>query len=133
MSANDHIPQTSADPYEYEDERGIRISDSDWECPNCGDNGKLMHRPGSKNTCTTCFWVRGGGYNDEVLRDFPMTYRQAQRLLAAMCERWHGTPGDIESRLRQFFDRPEEAAQALRDLREVEAFSLTTLGNFKNE
>ena len=130
MSANGHIPQTSADPYEYEDERGIRIADSDWECPHCGDNGKLMHRPGSKNTCTTCFWVRNGHYNDHVLRDFPLQYRQAQRLLASMGEKWHGTPGDIGTRLRQFFDRPEEAAQALRDLREEEPFNLTTLGDY---
>ncbi len=117
MSADNHIPQTSADEYEYIDERNIKIADADWNCPECGDAGELMHRPGSKNTCATCFWVRNGRHNDLVLDDWPLKYRQAQRLLAAMGDKWHGTPGDVASRLWKHFDRPEEAATAIEDSR----------------
>lgn len=84
----------------YEDTRGIRIADDEWECPNCGDEGKLMHRPGSKLTCATCFWVVGGNYNDHELNDFSFSYRDAQRYLAAIGEPWHGTPGDVGTRMR---------------------------------
>ena len=129
---SNHIPQTSADPYEYIDERNIRIADSSWDCPNCGEDGILMHRPGSKNTCATCFFVRNGHYNDHVLRGWPLKYRQAQRLLASMGEAWHGTPGDIGTRLRQFFDRQEEAAVAMQELQTDEpVVGVTSLGDFQ--
>lgn len=101
---------------EFVDERGIRIFDSDWTCPNCGDDGQLMFRPGSKNTCATCFWVLHGQYNDYVLNDWPLKYRQAQRLLASRGRDWHGTPGSVSTLLRQEFDRPEQAEAAYRDL-----------------
>lgn len=104
----EHIPQTSADDYEYIDSRGIKIADSHWDCPNCGNNGMLMHRPGSKNTCANCFWVIGGVNNDYVLNDWPLLYRDAQRLLAAMNETWHGTPGSVGTELYRLFDSKTE-------------------------
>lgn len=118
MTADEHIPQTSADPYEYEDDRGIRIADEDWECPNCGEHGRLMWRPGSKNTCATCFWVRDGQYNDYVLPDWPLDYREAQQLLAYIGEQWYGTPGDIGTRLRAHFDSRGEVFELFRRFRE---------------
>lgn len=131
MSEKEHIPQTSADPIELVDERGVKLADSEWGCPHCGERGALMWRPGSKNTCATCFWVNGGQYNDYVLPDWPLLYRQGQRLLAAAGEPWHGTPGDIGTRLRTLFDRPEEAAMAIQDLQNEEPVtSVETLGEF---
>lgn len=121
----EHIPQTSADPIEYVDERGIKIADSDWDCPHCGDRGMLMWRPGSKNTCATCFWVNGGQYNDYVLSDWPLLYRQGQRLLAAAGEDWYGTPGSVGTALRRLFDRPEEAAMAIVELQDEEPVTST--------
>lgn len=117
-SGVEHVPHSSADydDMEYVDDRGIRIFDSGWTCPNCGDRGELMFRPGSKNTCATCFWVIGGRYNDLVLEDFPLKYRAGQRLLADLGDQWHGTPGSVENRLRVHFDRPEEADRAYREL-----------------
>lgn len=130
--------QHSADKYEYVDERGIRIADRDWECPNCGSDGKLMHRPGSKNTCATCFWVQNGRYNDHVLADWPLLHRQGQRLLAANGEPWHGTPGDVGTRLRQIFDTPSEAETAIKRLQtqttdEQGGERTTRLTDFANE
>lgn len=36
-----HAPHSSAgyDDMDYVDDRGIRIFDRDWTCPNCGDDG----------------------------------------------------------------------------------------------
>ena len=112
-----HIPHSSADDIEYVDERGIRIFKSNWECPNCGDEGELMYRPGSKSTCAKCFWVVNGQYNDFVLADWPLKYRDAQHLLAELGDDWYGTPGDIGTRLRKHFDRPEEAAAKMQELK----------------
>jgi hypothetical protein len=109
-SQSRHIPHSSADDIEYVDRRGISIFKSDWDCPNCGDDGELMYRPGSKSTCAKCFWVVNGSYNDHVLRDWPLTFRDAQKLLADREMDWHGTPGDVANRLHGLFDRPEEAA-----------------------
>lgn len=115
-SNDDHIPQSSADTYEHVDDRGIKIAKRNWTCPSCGDEGQLMHRPGSKNTCATCFWVRDGQYNNHVLADWPLLYTQGQRLLAAHGEPWGGTPGDVGTQLRRLFDTTEEATAALKDL-----------------
>lgn len=98
-------------PWEYQDSRGIKIADADWDCPDCND-GRLMHRPGSKDTCATCFYVVNGRHNAHRLSDYALTKREAQQLLAEMGEPWHGTPGDIENRLRYLFDSPAAAAQA---------------------
>jgi hypothetical protein len=113
-----HEPHSSADfdDMDYVDERGIRIFDRRWECPNCGDDGELMFRPGSKNTCATCFWVLNGTYNDYVFDDWPLKYRHAQRLLAELGDDWHGTPGSVSTRLRQHFDSGVEAAEAFEDV-----------------
>ena len=81
----------------------IDIDDPDWDCPHCGDNGLLMHRPGSKDTCANCFWVVDGNFNDYELTNFDLTYRQAQRLLNLIEEPWHGSPGNIETRLYALF------------------------------
>lgn len=97
-------------PWEYEDARGIKIADADWDCPDCTD-GRLMHRPGSKDTCATCFYVVNGEYNAHRLSDYALSKREAQQLLAEMGEAWHGNPGDIENRLRYLFDSPAAAAQ----------------------
>lgn len=138
MSDIDYRPHTSADRHkvDYVDDRGIRILDADWQCPNCGDDGELMFRPGSKNTCARCFWVLNGSKNDLILNDWQLKYRDAQRLLASLGEPWHGTPGSVSNRLRQNFDRPEEAEQAWRD--EIEGDVATdggsmgvTLGDFQ--
>lgn len=94
------------------------VLDADWSCPNCGDRGQLMDRPGSKDTCANCFWVVGGRYNDHRLRDFDLTFRQAQRLLHALGEPWHGTPGDLGTRLRGVFDSPMAANRLLADIRD---------------
>lgn len=133
----EHVPHSSADydDMDYVDERGIRIFDRDWECPNCGDGGELMFRPGSKNTCATCFWVIGGQYNDHVLADWPLKYRDAQRLLAELGDDWHGTPGTVGTNLRKHFDRPEEAEAAFREMMGGERSvrgdgGVTTLGEF---
>lgn len=129
----EHEPHSSADfdDMEYVDERGIRIFDSDWTCPNCGDRGELMFRPGSLNTCARCFWVIDGQYNDFVLEDWPLLYRQGQRLLAAEGMTWHGTPGSVGTQLRQLYDKPEEAAKAIEQLQDEEPVSsVATLGDF---
>lgn len=139
QSEVEHVPHSSADydDMEFTDERGIRIFDSDWTCPNCGDDGKLMFRPGSKNTCATCFWVINGRYNDHVLDDWPLKYRAAQRILAERGDKWHGTPGSVSTCLRKHFDRPEEAEQAYRELLNEEQKTaatdggVTTLGDFQ--
>ncbi|RDZ53093.1 hypothetical protein C5C07_15270 [Haloferax sp. Atlit-4N] len=114
----EHVPHSSADydDMDYVDDRGVRIFDTNWTCPNCGDVGELMFRPGSKNTCATCFWVIDGPYNDFVLRDWPLKYRDAQRLLASMGEDWHGTPGTVATRLHAHFDSGFEAEQAWQNL-----------------
>lgn len=113
----EHVPHNSADRdgIEYIDDRGIRVFDEDWTCPNCGDAGKLMFRPGSKNTCTECFWVVNGQYNDYVLDHWGLKYRHAQALLANRGDDWSGTPGSVATLLRQHFDRTEQAQQAWRD------------------
>jgi hypothetical protein len=133
----EHVPHSSADydDMEYVDDRGIRIFDESWTCPNCGDDGKLMFRPGSKNTCTECFWVLNGRYNDYVLDDWPLKYRHAQALLAERGDNWHGTPGSVSTALRKYFDRPEEADQAWREHTQNEAVADggptgVTLGDF---
>lgn len=133
----EHVPHSSADydDMDYVDDRGIRIFDEDWTCPNCGDDGKLMFRPGSKNTCAECFWVINGRNNDYVLSDWPLKYRQAQQLLAEMGDDWHGTPGTVGTNLRKHFDRPEEAESAWREKNGREAVtdggsSGTTLDDF---
>jgi len=130
-------PHSSADydDMDYTDERGIRVFNEDWTCPNCGDDGKMMFRPGSKNTCTECFWVLNGRNNDYVLDDWPLKYRHAQMLLAERGDDWHGTPGTVAANLRKYFDRPEEAEQAFRELmdgkRDVATDGgTTTLGDF---
>lgn len=82
-----------------------------------------MERPGSLNTCATCFWVVGGENNEYELSDFDLTYRQAQRLLDLCDEDWHGTPGDIGTRLRHVFGHPESGGglnDLLADIRDVE-------------
>lgn len=134
----EHVPHSSADyeDLDYVDGRGIRIFDENWTCPNCGDSGKLMFRPGSKNTCATCFWVIGGEYNGHTLVDWPLKYRQAQRLLAALGDDWHGTPGDVGTRLRKHFDKPEEADAAYRKLVSIKVSpdggsAIRTLGDFE--
>lgn len=117
---HEHIPQTSADDYEYTDQRGIKIADSAWECPICGSNGKLMHRPGSKNTCANCFWVHEGKYNDYVLKDFKILFSDAQRLLADRGENWSGTPGDISNRLRDVFGSKQQVQKAHIELTNID-------------
>lgn len=111
----EHQPHSSADfdDMEYVDERGIRIFESEWCCPNCDDDGELMFRPGSKNTCATCFWVLNGQYNDYVLDDWNMRYRDAQRLLASRGAEWGGTPGTISTRMRREFDNTNQAIRVL--------------------
>lgn len=131
----EHEPHSSADydDMEYVDERGIRVFDSSWTCPNCGDDGKMMYRPGSLNTCTECFWVVNGQYNDFVLDDWPLKYRQAQQLLAEYGDDWHGTPGSVSTALRKHFDNPHEAEMAYRENLSREAIpdgGRTTLGDF---
>ena len=135
----EHVPHSSADydDMDYVDERGIRIFDQDWTCPNCADDGELMFRPGSKNTCATCFWVINGRNNDYVLPDWPLKYRDAQRLLADLGDDWHGTPGTVGTRLRRHFDRPEDAEVAFREMIDgdqsvaADGSGFTTLGDFK--
>lgn len=107
---------TTTDGVEYVDRRGIRVADTHWTCPNCGIDGELMYRPGSKDTCATCFWVIDGQNNDYVLPDWPLKYRQAQRLLAGNGLSWGGTPGNVGTELRKLYDSPEEAAAELREL-----------------
>ena len=134
----EHVPHSSADydDMDYVDERGIRIFDRHWTCPNCGDDGELMFRPGSMNTCATCFWVIGGQNNEYVLKDWPLKYRDAQRLLADLGDSWHGTPGSVGTALRKHFDRPEEAEAAFKNLLDGEKQTrtdggFTTLGDFQ--
>lgn len=112
----EHEPHSSADydDMDYVDGRRIRIFDCHWTCPNCGDDGELMFRPGSLNTCAMCFWVIDGQYNDYVLSDWPLRYRDAQRLLADLGDDWHETPGTMGTLLRKHFDRPEEAEAAFK-------------------
>lgn len=139
QSGDGHIPHSSADydDMDYVDDRGIRVYKEDWTCPNCGDDGKLMFRPGSKSTCTECFWVVNGQYNDYVLNDWPLKYRDAQRLLAERSsDDWHGTPGSVSTNLRKYFDSPEEAEAAFRQLvdggrERATDGGVTTLGDFK--
>jgi hypothetical protein len=132
----EYRPHSSADyeDMDYVDERGIRVFDEDWTCPNCGDDGKMMFRPGSKNTCTECFWVLNGRKNDYVLEDWPLKYRHAQQLLAELGDDWHGTPGSVATNLRKHFDHPEEAEQAFRQFNNGEKVATdggtTTLGDF---
>jgi hypothetical protein len=90
--------------YEYIDSRGIKIADSHWTCPNCGDDGELVYNNGGLDRCATCFWVVDGPHNSYVLKDWPLTYRNAQRLLAALKEDWWGTPGTIGTRLHAHFE-----------------------------
>jgi len=116
---HEHIPQTSADDYEYTDRRGIKIADSAWKCPICGSDGKLMHRPGSKNTCANCFWVHEGEYNGYVLKDYKLLFSDAQRLLADRGENWSGTPGDVSNRLRNVFATKEQAQKAHLELTDI--------------
>lgn len=133
-----HVPHSSADydDMDYVDERGIRVFDREWTCTNCGEDGELMFRPGSLNTCTRCFWVIDGQYNDYVLSDWPLKYRDAQRLLAELGDDWHGTPGTVGTLLRKHFDRPEEAERAFRELLSGDPMATdggttgTTLGDF---
>lgn len=134
-SGVEHVPHSSADydDMDYTDDRGIRIFDRHWTCPNCGDAGELMFRPGSKNTCATCFWVIGGRYNDHVLEDWPLKYRDAQRLLAELGDDWYGTPGDVANRLWKHFDKPEEAEARFRKMNggaSLESGGVQTLGDF---
>jgi ribosomal protein S27AE len=135
----EHEPHSSADfgDMDYTDDRGIRVFDRNWTCPNCGDDGELMFRPNSKNTCTRCFWVINGRYNNHVLRDWPLLYRHAQQLLAELGDDWYGTPGDVANRLHDHFDRPEMAEAAWRnseaagDLATDGGSEFTTLGDFQ--
>lgn len=99
-------------PWEYEDSRGIRIKNSDWDCPDCDNRGELIYRPGSKNTCATCFYVKNGRNNNFVLKDFGIGYREGQRLLAAIGEDWARTPGGVANALRTHFDSTEDATDA---------------------
>lgn len=103
------------------DGQTVEVEDPEWECPNCGDDGALMHRPGSKDTCATCFWVVGGNHNDRTLADFDVTFRQAQRLLYTFDYEWWGTPGDLGTRLRGFCQEMglevHELSRLLADLR----------------
>jgi len=133
----EYQPHSSADfdDMDYVDERGIRIFDHHWTCPNCGDDGEMMFRPGSKNTCATCFWVLNGRHNEHVLDDWNLKYRQAQRLLASRGDKWHGTPGSVATRLRQHFDGPHEAVAAFEGLLDAGESvssdqSTATLGDF---
>lgn len=123
MSDLEQVPHSSADvdSVDYVDERGLRIFDRDWTCPNCGEVGQLLFRPGSKSTCGTCFWVVDGRYNDHVLEDWPLRYRDAQRLLAARGDDWGGSPGTVATRLRRRFDQPHEAMLAMESLHETDA------------
>lgn len=139
MSADEisHVPHSSADydDMDYVDERGIRVFDRDWTCPNCGDDGELMFRPGSKNTCTRCFWVINGQYNDYVLSDWPLKYRDAQRILAELGDDWHGTPGTVGTLLRKHFDSKAEAERAVVEMFNSEPAPdggtiATTLGDY---
>jgi len=123
---------------EYVDDRGIRIFDRDWTCPNCGDDGELMFRPGSKNTCATCFWVLNGRNNEYILEDWKLKYRHAQRLLASMGDEWHGTPGSVATRLWRHFDSAQEAVIAFERLLSQERTeetdqSPTVLSDFHEE
>lgn len=110
------LSTTLPDGVSYINQRGDKVADGDWECPNCGDDGELMYRPGSKDTCANCFWVVGSQNNDYVLPDWPLKYRHGQQLLAERGDNWYGTPGDVGTRLRKHFDSPEEAGQAWKEM-----------------
>ncbi|MCL9818368.1 hypothetical protein [Natronocalculus amylovorans] len=133
----EYRPHSSADfdDMDYVDERGIRIFDRHWTCPNCGDDGEMMFRPGSKNTCAMCFWVLNGHKNDYILDDWNLKYRHAQRLLARLDDKWHGTPGTVSTRLRYHFDSAHEAVLAFESLLNNgesvgSGESVVTLGDF---
>lgn len=115
----DSVQQQTDQPWEYEDPRGIRITDPTWDCPDCGENGRLMYRPGSKNTCATCFHVVNGRNNESELADLGVSYRTGQLLLAEMGEQWHGTPGDVSNRLRSLIGGPEAVQSAADEYGEV--------------
>lgn len=93
------------------------MTDYSWTCPNCGDDGILMDRAGSKDTCQNCLFVVGGDYNDHELSDYDLTYRQGQRLLFILGWEWSGTPGDVENRLRGAFSHPAKLNAFLADIR----------------
>lgn len=94
------------------------VLDTDWACPNCGDAGVLLDRPGSKDTCGNCLYVVGGENNDYRLRDFDLTYREARRLLAILGEQWAGPPGSVGTELRSVFKSPAALDGFLADVRD---------------
>lgn len=113
------VQQQLGRAWEYEDARGIRIDDPTWDCPGCSENGRLMYRPGSKDTCATCFHVVNGRKNDLVLDNLRIDYRTGQRLLAAEGEDWHGSPGTVSNTLRRVFGSEDAVVEAASSLEEV--------------
>jgi hypothetical protein len=92
--------QQQEQPWEYEDDRGIRVEEPEWDCPNC-DCGAKMYRPASKDTCANCLYVVDGRHNEESLPNMPISARSARWMLAQLGEPWHGSPGSLETSLRR--------------------------------
>jgi len=88
-------------------------------CPNCGT--ELEKPPASKVQCPNCEWIINGSHNEQELRDFELTYRQASRVLQLFGYDKPPTPGSAGTALRELchdyhVDR-EEFNDVLRDLR----------------
>lgn len=101
------------------------------DCPNC-PSGVLEKPPAGKVRCPNCFHVINGRNRGYELKDFTLTHRQGQRLLAVFGYDHHGTPGDIGTRLRRFcsdhdIDR-DELNDFLADLR-ADARNWSKLGD----
>ena len=69
------------------------------DCPNCA---RALEKPrAGKVECPGCYYVVNGQHNGLELRDFNLTYRQADRLLKLFGYGRAATPGDAGNQLRR--------------------------------
>jgi len=84
------------------------------DCPNCGN--ELTKPPAGKVECDRCFHVVNGQSQHVDLRDFELTYRQADRLLYTFGYGRAASPGNAENALRRLCSDFEVDRKRLNDL-----------------
>lgn len=122
MSEQDSTEQSTSGTERLQDRlnKGVPVEPTGKDCPHCPD-GELVKPRSEVEQCPDCLFVNNPMHMGNELQDFNLTHRQGRLLLRTFGYDFHGTAGDIGTRLRRFCSENnldlEELDSLLADLR----------------